>query len=80
METLYKTGPIFYMEPEILAKGNTTFWERALLYDNIEQEIALWHGNDENVQFYRDMQCKHFAWYYKRLHWLRQQLKRHGII
>ena len=69
-----------YYIPEILAKGNTTFWERALLYDNIEQEIAVWQGNEENIQFYRDMQLKHFAWYYKHLHWLRQQLKRHGII
>ena len=69
-----------YYIPEILAKGDTSFWERALLYDNIEQEIAWWQGNDVNVQFYRDMQCKHFAWYYKHLHWLRQQLKRHGVI
>lgn len=69
-----------YYIPEILAKGNTTFWERALLYENIEHEIAVWQDNEENIQFYRDMQRKHFAWYHKHLHWLRQQLMRHGVI
>lgn len=69
-----------YYIPEILAKGDTTFWERALLYENIEHEIAVWQGNEENIRFYRDMQRKHFAWYHKYLHWLRQQLKRHRIL
>lgn len=69
-----------YYIPEILAKSDTTFWERALLYENIEQEIAVWQGNEENIRLYRDMQRKHFAWYYKHLHWLRQQLTRHGLI
>ena len=69
-----------YYIPEILSSRKATFWERALLYENIEQEIAWWWGNDENVRFYRNMQRKHFAWYHKHLHWLRQQLKRHGII
>lgn len=69
-----------YYIPEILAKGNTTFWERVLLYGNIEQEIGWWWGNDENVRFYRDMQRKHFAWYHKYLHWLRAQMRRHHII
>ena len=69
-----------YYIPEILAKGDTSFWERALLYENIEQEIAWWQGHPEELAFYRDMQRKHFAWYHKHLHWLRQQLKRHGWI
>ena len=69
-----------YYVPEILAKGDTTFWERALLYENIEQEIAWWQGHPKELAFYRDMQRKHFAWYHKHLHWLRQQLKRHGIL
>lgn len=69
-----------YYIPEILAKGDTTFWERALLYENIEQEIAWWQGHPKELAFYRDMQRKHFAWYHKHLHWLRQQLMRHGII
>ena len=69
-----------YYIPEILSNRKTTFWERALLYENIEQEIAWWWGNDENVRFYRDMQRKHFAWYHKYLHWLRAQMTRHGVI
>ena len=69
-----------YYIPEILSSRKTTFWERALLYENIEQEIAWWQGNEENVRFYRDMQRKHFAWYHKYLHWIRAQMKRHGII
>lgn len=69
-----------YFIPEILAKEKTSVLERALLYNNIEQEIAWWQGDSENIDFYRDMQCKHFAWYFKQLHWLRQQLHRHGII
>lgn len=69
-----------YYIPEILAKGNTTFWERALLYENIEQEIAWWWGSDENVRFYRDMQRKYFAWYHKYLHWIRAQMIRHKLI
>ena len=69
-----------YYIPEILAKSDTTFWERALLYVNIEQEIAWWCGNDENIEFYRNMQRKHFAWYHKYLHWLRAQMMRHGIL
>lgn len=69
-----------YYIPEILAKGDTTFWERALLYENIEQEIAWWQGHPKELAFYRDMQRKHFAWYHKFLHWLRQQLMRHGIL
>ena len=69
-----------YYIPEILAKGDTTFWERALLYENIEQEIAWWQGHPKELAFYRDMQRKYFAWYHKHLHWLRQQLKRHGIL
>lgn len=69
-----------YYIPEILAKGDTTFWERALLYENIEHEIAWWQGHPKELAFYRDMQRKHFAWYHKYLHWLRLQLKRHGVI
>ena len=69
-----------YYIPEILGKGDTTFWERALLYENIEHEIAVWQGNEESIRFYRDMQRKHFAWYHKYLHWLRAQLMRHGIL
>lgn len=69
-----------YYIPEILAKGDTSFWERALLYENIEQEIAWWWGSDENVRFYRDMQRKYFAWYHKYLHWIRAQMIRHRII
>lgn len=69
-----------YYIPEILSSRKTTFWERALLYENIEQEIAWWQGNDENIEFYRNMQRKHFAWYHKYLHWIRAQMMRHGII
>ena len=69
-----------YYIPEIIAKGDTTFWERALLYDNIELEIVWWQGNEENIRFYRDMQRKRFAWYHKYLHWIKAQMMRHGMI
>ena len=69
-----------YYIPEILSKGDTTFWERALLYENSEQEIAWWQGHPKELAFYRDMQRRHFAWYHRHLHWLRQQLMRHGLI
>ena len=69
-----------YYIPEILSSRKTTFWEQASLYENIEQEIAWWWNNDENVRFYRDMQRKHFAWYHKYLHWIRAQMKRHQLI
>ena len=69
-----------YYIPEILSSRKTTFWERALLYENIEQEIAWWQGHPKEIAFYRDMQRKHFAWYHNYLHWIRAQMKRHGII
>ena len=69
-----------YYIPEILAKSDTTFWERALLYENIEQEIAWWQGHPKELAFYRDMQRKHFAWYHKYLHWIRAQMRRHHLI
>jgi glycosyltransferase involved in cell wall biosynthesis len=69
-----------YYIPEIIAKRNISLLEKAILYDNIEQEIAWWEGHQEETAFYRKMQKKHFAWYFKQLHWLRQQLHRHGII
>ena len=69
-----------YYIPEILSSRKTTFWERALLYENIEQEIAWWWGDDENVRFYCDMQRKYFSWYHKSLHWIRAQMKRHKMI
>ena len=75
---LYKE--MAYYIPEILAKDNTTFWERALLYENIEQEIAWWQGHPKELVFYRDMQRKHFAWYHKYLHWIRAQMRRHHLI
>ena len=69
-----------YYIPEILGKDDTTFWERALLYENIEQEIAWWQGHPKELVFYRDMQRKHFAWYHKYLHWIRAQMRRHHLI
>ena len=69
-----------YYIPEILSSRKTTFWERALLYENIEQEIAWWQGHPKEIAFYRDMQRKHFAWYHNYLHWIRAQMKRHHLI
>lgn len=70
-----------YYIPETLAKG-TTFWERALLYENVEWQIYWWqqHCNEDNVRFYQDMQKKHFGRIHKALHWVRQKMIRRGWI
>lgn len=70
-----------YYIPEILIKG-TTFWERALLYENVEWQIFWWQqqGNEANVRFYQEMQRKHFCRIHKALHWVRQKMTRKGLI
>lgn len=69
----------FYI-PEMIQSA--TFWYKALLYENLEQEIYWWqlHGSEENAQFYRDMQKKYFSRVFSVLHWIRQKMIRRGII
>lgn len=69
-----------YYIPEMIQ--SVSFWYKALLYENLEQEIYWWqlHGSEENAQFYRDMQKKYFSRVFAVLHWIRQKMIRRGII
>lgn len=69
-----------YYIPEYVE--TSSFWHKALLYENLEMEILWWHqhGNEENVKFYQDMQKKYFGRIYKALHWIRQKMIRYGVI
>lgn len=60
----------------------SSFWHKALLYENLEMEILWWqqHGNDEYVKYYQDMQAKYFGSIHKIMHWIRQKLIRTGMI
>lgn len=67
-----------YYIPECISKAG--FWEKVLLYENIELTKLGWADNQEVTAMYVDMQRKHFSWIYPKVHWLRQQLIRHGIL
>lgn len=70
----------FYI-PEIL-NTKTSFWERVLLFENVEMQIFWWsqQGNLDNVSFYKKMRDTHFGCEYRILHWIRQKLIRRNII
>lgn len=69
-----------YYIPEYVE--TSSFWHKALLYENLELEILWWkqHGNEDNVKFYQDMQKKYFGCVYEILHWIRQKMIRRGLI
>lgn len=69
-----------YYIPEYVE--TSSFWHKALLYENLEAEIYWWQlkGVEENVKFYQDMQKNYFGRIYKVLHWIRQKLIRRHII
>ena len=67
-----------YYIPEIIEKQKPGFWYKALLYEIIELTKLWWQNNPEVTSFYNKMQRQNFAWIYPKLHWLRQQLLRHG--
>ena len=67
-----------YYIPEIIEKQKPGFWYKALLYENIELTKLWWQNNPEIMAFYNKMQRQYFSWIYPKLHWLRQQLLRHG--
>lgn len=67
-----------YYIPEIIEKLNPGFWYMALLYENIELTKLWWQNNPEILAFYKNMQSQYFSWIYPKLHWIRQQLLRHG--
>ena len=67
-----------YYIPEIIEKQKPGFWYKALLYENIELTKLWWQNNPEIMAFYNNMQSQYFSWIYPKLHWLRQQLLRHG--
>ena len=69
----------FYI-PEMFSQGKISVWHKALLYENLEMEILWWQkvSLDEVVNLYRLVQTTYFGNFHKRLHWLRQQLVRHG--
>lgn len=60
-----------YYIPEML-KGST-FFERALYYENIEFEKFYWREEPDKVRFYEEMQRKHFSRIHSILHWIRQK-------
>lgn len=60
-----------YYIPEIINKAS--FFERALLYENIEFEKFCWQGNESKIKFYEDMQQKYFSGIHYVLHWVRQK-------
>lgn len=60
-----------YYIPEIIKKAS--FFERALLYENIEFEKFCWQGNESKIKFYEDMQQKYFSRIHSVLHWARQK-------
>ena len=67
-----------YYVPEIIEKLNPGLWYMALLYENIELTKLWWQNNPEILAFYNNMQSQYFSWIYPKLHWIRQQLLRHG--
>ena len=67
-----------YYVPEIIEKLNPGLWYKALLYENIELTKLWWQNNPEILAFYKNMQSQYFSWIYPKLHWIRQQLFRHG--
>ena len=67
-----------YYVPEIIEKLNPGLWYMALLYENIELTKLWWQNNPEILAFYKNMQSQYFSWIYPKLHWIRQQLLRHG--
>lgn len=69
-----------YYIPEYVE--TSSFWHKALLYENLEAEIYWWQlkGVEENAKFYQDMQKKYFGSVYKILHWIRQKMIRMGFV
>ena len=67
-----------YYIPELIAKAS--FWEKALLYENLELTILAWGNNSQSVAKYRKMQQDLFPFYYRFLHWIRQKMVRHHLI
>jgi len=63
-----------------LLKGNNDFWYKVLLYENLEWMCYWKQDCIEDYEYYRNMQEQMFTWYYKPLHWVRQQMIRHGWI
>ena len=74
------TNEMAFHIPEIVEKLHPSIWYKALLYENLEMQILWWQqlGNKTNVRIYRLIQCVYFGVFYKCLHWVRQQLVRHG--
>jgi len=71
-----------YYIPEIIEKNHPGIWHKAVLYDNLELQILYWQqvGIEKNVKYYREVQKKYFSVIYRWLHWIHQQLVRHGLI
>ena len=67
-----------YYIPEIIEKQKPGLWYKALLYETIELTKLCWQNNPEILAFYNNMQSQYFSWIYPKLHWIRQQLFRHG--
>lgn len=67
-----------YYTPELIK--NASFWEKSLLYSNIEQSKVCWVHDSSAISFYENMQIKLFPFIFKLMHILRQKLSNYCII
>ena len=68
----------FYI-PEMMGK-NVSFWNKALLYENLEFEIEWWKQNEVVSSYYKEMRTSCFPPIYKVLHWFRQKFIQYHLI
>lgn len=57
-----------------------SFFQRAILYENLEFTLLWWREVPEVLAYYRRVQRVYFSKVHAVLHWFRQQLVRHHII
>lgn len=67
-----------YYIPELMQKAG--FWEKCLLYSNIEEIKNYWTGDNHVLEFYNSMQQDYFTVIYSFMHTLRQKLSSKGFI
>lgn len=57
-----------------------SFFEKVLLYENIEMTLGGWTPEQPAWEHYRKMQKDHFPAICSKVHWFHQQMVRHGWI
>lgn len=73
-----KRDMAFYV-PELMTNSRGIM-KAALLYENVEETKAYYSDHSAQSLYYSKMQNDNFAWYFRSLHWVRQQLVRHHFI